>query len=211
LAVVTDPPAVQAASQETEDRLNEGAPSPRLETVTNQEARRAAKGVDFALADAAEERRVAHLNKKARQAFLPEVKERSQEHLKLKKYLAGDPAAHGKHQYQVREEPAPQQFQRKRNLKGVLPAIRSSRNQTAGEEPDFDVADHQARRKKPTHTTSKKHSNPDNLLKSSLHTNTRHLQPDRLPNVSSKLLKASNSRQQLSSGHLPDSGLRRGD
>ena len=59
LHVVTDPPAVQAASQE-------GAPSPRMETVTNQEARRAAKGVDFALAEAAEERRVAHLNKKAR-------------------------------------------------------------------------------------------------------------------------------------------------
>jgi len=37
-----------------------------METVTNQEAKRAAKGIDFALADAAEERRVAHLNKKAR-------------------------------------------------------------------------------------------------------------------------------------------------
>ena len=49
-----------------------------------------------------------------------------------------------------------------------------------GEDPNFEVTDLQARRKK---NSPKKHSNPESLLKSSLNKNS-HL--EKLPNVSSR-------------------------
>ena len=86
LQVATDPPAVRAASQED-------PASPRMETETSQAAKKAAKGINFVLAESGEQRKLAQLNRKARQAFLPEVKERSQENLKFAKYLSSGPHA----------------------------------------------------------------------------------------------------------------------
>ena len=65
------------------------------------------------------------------------------------------------------------------------------------DDPNFEVTELQARKKI---NGSKKHSNPDSLLKSSL---SKKAQLERLPNVLSRQLNNSSSRHNLSSGNLP--------
>ena len=64
LGVGADPPAVRAASQE--DRLSD-RPSPRMETIPNQEAKQITDGINMVLAESGDDRkRRAALNRKAR-------------------------------------------------------------------------------------------------------------------------------------------------